>query len=116
MPIMQICDADCKTVLTRENSRAVGWGRKRVYSYEAARAVDAYYKMLQEAAQEARELFQKKQAAAAELFHKKYPDGKLPDDPDSEDVENNDVDMVGSPDMDRPISPDPVTMAGYNEG
>ena len=84
MPIMQICDADCKTVLTPDTLKVIGWGHKRIYSPEAIKDVEAYHEAVIAAAAEARVLFIKRQEKAAKAFHKKYPDGKLPDEPDEE--------------------------------
>lgn len=80
MPIMQICDADCKTVLTADTLCVIGWGQKRIYSSEAVKDVEAYHEDLMAAAAEARVLYTERQKAAAKRFHKKYPDGKLPDE------------------------------------
>ena len=84
MPIMQICDADCKTVLTADTLRVIGWGQKRIYSAEAFADVEAYHKAIMKAAEAARAVYVEKQQEAAALFHEKYPDGKLPDEPDEE--------------------------------
>ena len=42
--------------------------------------MEAYHEDLMAAAAEARVLYTERQKAAAKRFHKKYPDGKLPDE------------------------------------
>lgn len=81
MPIVQTCDADCETVLKPGEVHVAGWGQRRIYSPEAIKDVDAYYVALKEGAAKARLVFEKHQIAAAKSFHKKYPNGKLPDEP-----------------------------------
>ena len=84
MPIMQICDADCKTVLTADTLRVIGWGQKRIYGPKAFKDVEAYHKAIMKAAEVARAVYVKKQGEAAKAFHEKYPEGRLPDEPDEE--------------------------------
>ncbi len=86
MPIVNICDADGKTVLKQHEEEKSNWGFPRTYSAEAMEAVDAYYNALLDAAKESRELFAKRRGAAARDFHVLYPDGKLPDEEDDKDA------------------------------
>lgn len=82
MSIVQICDADGKTVLKANEACEINWGYPRVYSNEAFEIVEKYHQALQDAAQECREIFKTKRRAAQVAFHKKYPHGVLPDEPD----------------------------------
>ena len=84
MPVVHICDADRKTILQEATMKVLGWGQKRIYCPEATADVETYYEALVAAAQEARTLFEKKRDVAKATFHKKYPDGKLPDEKDDE--------------------------------
>ncbi len=86
MPIVNICDADGKTVLKQHEEEKSNWGFPRTYSTEAMTAVDVYYGALMDAALEGRVLFAKRRKAAADAFHKLYPDGKLPDEEDAKDA------------------------------
>ena len=86
MPVVRICDADCKTVLTEQDVIEFHWGYSRGYSLKAMVDVDEYQQALSEAAGECRELFKKRQKAARIKFHRKYPKGKLPDEADKRKI------------------------------
>ena len=77
---MIICDADTKTVLTPEESEPAGWGLIRRYSPEAIKDVDEFSRAMLEAATSARTKYDKLVDVARKKFHKKYPDGLLPDE------------------------------------
>jgi len=85
MPIVQICDADGKTVLKAGEEKKTNWGYDRVYSEEAMVAVEKYFLALQEGAKACRELFDEYREQAIYDFHEKYPDGKLPDEAEDAD-------------------------------
>jgi len=87
MPIVRICDADCTTVLKPGEAKELGWGYPRSYTEEAMEDIDGYFTALQEAAKQSRALFIEKRAIATKAFYSKYPNGKLPDDPEVTDVE-----------------------------
>ncbi len=80
MPLVRLCDADGKTAV-EDDVAPCSWGKhSRVYSPEAQEAVDAYFLELKAAAADARSVFNKRRIKAQLKFHKKYPDGKLPDE------------------------------------
>ena len=80
MPAVILCDADLKTPVEADTAPC-GWGsHARRYSPEAQEAVDAYFLALKAGAAAGRAEFNKHRVKAALKFHKKYPDGKLPDE------------------------------------
>ncbi len=80
MPIVRVCDADGKSPVP-DDAEPQGWGKHaRMYCAEGEKAVDAYWNELQAAAAEARGAYQERRTKAQEKFHKKYPQGKLPDE------------------------------------
>ena len=80
MPLVQLCDADGKTPIEAD-TKSCGWGcHARRYSPEAQKAVDKYFLELQAAVAQARSEYNKRRITAQLKFHKKYPDGKLPDE------------------------------------
>ena len=96
MPNVLICDADNHTRLDPLNAKPYGFGIPHYYSPKAEDAVDVYVRELLAAANDARALFQTRRVAAAKEFHKRYPDGVLPDEvsravAEVEEEENDDA-------------------------
>lgn len=89
MPIVIICDADRKTVLTAEEAQRAGWGLVRFYGPDAIQAVDEFSTEMLAAAKEARELFKTRTDEAREKFRELYPDGLLPDEEEKKDEERS---------------------------
>lgn len=77
-----VCDADRKTILKPDEVCYAGWGKTRVYSTAASKAVDEYSKAVLSAAAEARKVFRVKRDGARHEFLDKYPNGLLPDSED----------------------------------
>lgn len=80
MPLVRLCDADGKSPVPKD-AKPCGWGKHaRMYCVRGQKAVDAYWNELQAAAAEARSEYQSRRIKAQVKFHKKYPQGKLPDE------------------------------------
>jgi len=77
-----VCDADRKTILKPDEVCYAGWGKTRVYSEAASKAVDEYSKAVLSAAAEARKVFRTKRYEARQKFLDLYPEGLLPDSED----------------------------------
>ena len=80
MPIVILCDADGKTALTPEEAEPAGWGLIRRYSPAAIKDVDEFSRAMLDAAALARTAYLAEVDKARAKFHKKYPDGLLPDE------------------------------------